>query len=76
MKNNNNIIQKSTIIDESILFYQSYFFIAELGCQELLDGKHKRGIHGFPLPYMRQDLIIPIIYNVKHGIEIFLKQLF
>lgn len=65
------------ISDEDILlFYHPYFFLAELGCKELIDGKHGRDKSiGFPIPYTVDNLIFPIIYSVKHGTEIFYKSI-
>lgn len=65
------------IVDKSynwVLFSQSYLRLALLGCQELLDGKHKKSYElTLGLRYNIEDLFIPIIYNTKHGIEIFIK---
>lgn len=60
-------------------FAQSYLLLAREACQELLDSratKHSKVVSSdWNLPYQPADLFIPIIFNVKHGIEIFLKTL-
>lgn len=60
--------------DDWIIFSQSYLQIAKLACQELIEPKHnKRHNDSTFWKYHIEDLIIPIIYNIKHGIEIFIK---
>jgi len=60
--------------DDWIYFSQSYLQIAKLACQELIGPKHnKRDNDNTFWEYHIEDLIIPIIYNTKHGIEIFIK---
>jgi len=56
-------------------FSQSYLKIARLSCQEILDPKHNSASNGFVLHYAPSDLFISIIFNIKHGIEIFTKTL-
>lgn len=60
-------------------FAQSYLLLAREACQELLDSrtiKHSKAVGvDWHLPYQPVDLFIPIIFNIKHGIEIFLKTL-
>lgn len=68
-----NLINKS---DTWVYFSQSYLQIARLACQEILGQKYKRlGFQEFELKYKAYDLFIPTIYNIKHGIEIFIKSL-
>ncbi|MCX6731561.1 MAG: hypothetical protein NTX55_01060 [Candidatus Parcubacteria bacterium] len=60
--------------DDWLFFSQSYLQIAKLACQELIEPKHnKRDNDNTFWKYCVEDLIIPIIYNTKHGIEIFIK---
>ena len=60
-------------------YAQSYFLLANLACQHLSDphDKYSKAIGAeelFPsLKYNNKDLIIPIIFNIRHGIELFLK---
>ena len=59
--------------DRWLYYSQSYLEIAKLACMELLKSKHgKRGLKS-QWKYQIGDLIIPIFYNTKHGIEIFIK---
>lgn len=54
-------------------FSQSYLHFAKLGCQELLDPKHNpMDDANLPGRYSA-GLIVPIYYNIKHGIEIYIK---
>ncbi|WP_339632761.1 hypothetical protein [uncultured Sneathiella sp.] len=62
--------------DWPVAFAQSYLLIAKLACQELLsdseDKRHKAEdifVYGVP------DLYVPIVFNIKHGIEVFIKSL-
>ncbi len=57
---------------EWIQFYGSYLAIAYLGCQELEDKKYKTPDNK---EYEIEDLIIPVYFNLKHGIEIYIKTL-
>jgi len=55
-------------------FSQSYLLIAKLGCQEIIKPCHNKADHtNFNFEYNIEELIIPVFYNVKHGIEIFIK---
>jgi len=62
-----------------VLFAHSYFYIARLACQELLDKreeKHDRSLDSkIELQYRVSDLYIAILYNIKHGIEVYIKSL-
>jgi hypothetical protein len=62
-----------------VIFAQSYFYIARLACQELLDEKiekHDKSLSNkIRLPYKISNLYVAIIFNIKHGIEVFLKSL-
>lgn len=57
-----------------LYFSQSYLQIAKISCCELINSKHNKQNEnkGF-WTYHIEDLIIPIIYNIKHGIEVFIK---
>lgn len=60
-----------------VIFAQSYFLISRLACQELLskkEGKHSK-TSKLDLPYRPADLYISILFNIKHGIEVFIKAL-
>ena len=59
-----------------LYFSQSYLQIAKLACQELIHPKHNKrsDVKSF-WQYHTEELIIPIFYNIKHGIEIFIKTL-
>lgn len=56
-----------------LYFSQSYLQIAKLACQELIEPKHNKHDDNVSWKYHIEDLIIPAIYNTKHGIEIFIK---
>lgn len=61
----------------NLLYYaQAYLQFAKLGCQELLDPQHNstEEIPNWEMRYNPQ-IVYPIIYNAKHGIECFLKML-
>lgn len=63
-----------------LYFSRSYLFLAKLGCKELLDPiRNRNEIYGdkdfFKMLYQKHDLFISTLYNVKHGIEIFIKTL-
>lgn len=61
------------------IFAYSYFNIASLACQELLvkrESKHtKSKFEDIKIPYRPGDLYISIVFNIKHGIEVFIKTL-
>ncbi len=59
------------------IFAQSYFLIARLACQELLSEKKERHSKSRKLniPYQPADLYVSILFNIKHGIEVFVKTL-
>lgn len=62
-------------------FAQSFLLLARLACQELEDTQTKkhskttRHDQGVDFPYSETDLFIPIVFNIKHGIEVFIKTL-
>lgn len=58
-------------------FSHNYLQLAHLGCQEILNKKYLKISFGssFKLKYQAHDLFIAIIFNVKHGIEVFTKTL-
>lgn len=60
-----------------VQFSQSYLLIARLACQEILDPHHSKFKFRLSskLKYKSSDIYISIIYNIKHGIEIFIKTL-
>jgi len=65
-----------------LAYSQSFLLLAKVACQELEDTreeKHKKitrfDPQNFKLFYNYEDLFISIVYNIKHGIEIFLKTL-
>jgi hypothetical protein len=55
-----------------VIFSQSYLFLAKLGCQELIELNHKKYRN---YDYQVDDLFVPILFNIKHGIEIYIKTL-
>ena len=59
------------------IFAQSYFLIAKLACQELLSEREKKYSKSGKLdtPYQPADLYVSILFNIKHGIEVFIKTL-
>jgi len=59
------------------IFAQSYFLIARLACQELLNTQNKKHSksRNRDIPYTPADLFVAILFNVKHGIEVFIKTL-
>jgi len=61
------------------IFATSYLQLANLACQELLDNRankhNKAKVKPFNIPYKPQDLFVAILFNIKHGIEIFIKTL-
>lgn len=60
-----------------VFFAQNYFLISRLACQELLSEREKKhGKSSNPdVPYQPADLYVPILFNIKHGIEVFIKAL-
>jgi len=58
-------------------FAQSYLKMGELGCAEIIGNKHIAAQlkAGYSPAYTIHDLLIPTLYNTKHGIEVFLKSL-
>jgi HEPN domain-containing protein len=63
-------------------FAQSFLLLAKLACQELEDAREKKHskITRFDPPemnfsYQHTDLFVPIVFNVKHGLEVFVKTL-
>jgi len=73
------VVKDGTTEFDWVIFAQSYFYIARLACQELLDGKkekHNRSLfNNIDLPYKTANLYIAILFNIKHGIEVFIKSL-
>lgn len=63
--------------DTWIKFSQSYLYLARLACQEILNSKHSKFNKTLPntFGYTPLDLFIPLIYNIKHGIESYIKTL-
>lgn len=62
--------------DWPVAFAQSYLLIAKLACQELLDkseNRHHKAQNSFT--YNISDLYVPMVFNIKHGIEVFIKSL-
>ena len=59
------------------IFASSYFLIAKLACQELLSEREKKHSMSGNLntPYQPKDLYVSILFNIKHGIEVFVKTL-
>ncbi len=62
--------------DDLLYYAQAYLQLAKLGCQELLGPNHNKTeeIPDWKMDYTVQ-IVGPIIYNTKHGIECFLKVL-
>lgn len=63
---------------ENWLYYAGSFFLtAQLACQEILDPKgHIKSINSrFHFNYSEQDLGWAIMFNLKHGIELYIKTL-
>ncbi len=60
-----------------VVFAQSFLYLARLGCQELLsEDKNKHSKNDMAhYPYQVADLYVPILFNIKHGIEVFVKAL-
>jgi hypothetical protein len=62
--------------DWPVAFAQSYILIAKLACQEILSSKPNKHYRGLDKStYETADLYIPIVFNIKHGIEVFIKSL-
>ena len=67
-----------TLREDWWLFCDSYISIAELACRELIHQRYtqhwdaKRGDIGAK-KFWAYNLYVPMIYNLKHSIEIFLK---
>jgi hypothetical protein len=61
------------------VFAYSFLLIAKLACQELLldegQKKHNKATPPPNTPYKPADLFISIVFNIKHGIEVFIKTL-
>ncbi|OGG61312.1 hypothetical protein A3C87_01095 [Candidatus Kaiserbacteria bacterium RIFCSPHIGHO2_02_FULL_49_34] len=60
-----------------VVFAQSYFLISRLACQELLSDSEKKYSKSNERdnPYQPEDLYVSILFNIKHGIEVFTKAL-
>ncbi|OGZ44068.1 MAG: hypothetical protein A3J55_01405 [Candidatus Ryanbacteria bacterium RIFCSPHIGHO2_02_FULL_45_17b] len=61
-----------------VVFAFSYFDIAKLACQELLDNRENKHSKSESMPnfvYNPSDLFISIVFNIKHGMEVFIKTL-
>lgn len=60
-----------------VVFAQSYFLIAKLACQELLNTEEKKHskVQGKDYFYQPADLFVSILFNIKHGTEVFVKAL-
>ncbi len=59
---------------EWLHFSQSYLFLARLGCQEILGEKYEQ----YPKFFSESRILhffVPILFDIKHGIEIFIKTL-
>lgn len=73
------VLKDGTTEFDWIMFAQSYFYIARLACQELLDDrseKHNRSLSdSINLSYKTANLYVAILFNIKHGIEVFIKSL-
>ncbi|MEK9135128.1 MAG: hypothetical protein AAB451_02410 [Patescibacteria group bacterium] len=54
-------------------FAQSYFMVAKLACQELLDTRGNKHSKEGTSPYNPADLFVAILFNIKHGIEVYIK---
>jgi hypothetical protein len=64
--------------DDWVHFSHNYLGIAILGCDEILNAKHYKNLLNVPLhsyEYGHHELFIAIIFNIKHGIEVFTKTL-
>jgi len=57
------------------IFAQSYLLIARLSCQELLNPQDKRFSKDRKsyIPYTSADLFVAVLFNIKHGIEVYIK---
>lgn len=73
----NKVFKDGTTEFDWLIFAQSYFYIARLACQELLDRreeKHNRSLDdNIKLSYKTSNLYVAILFNVKHGVEVFIK---
>lgn len=65
---------------EWVTFAQSYLLLAKLACQELEDtreNKHRKITRfdppGLNLIYSPADLFFPVVFNIKQGVENFIK---
>lgn len=57
-------------------FTYSFLYLAQLGCQELLNDSLDRYRKPQQIePYYIRDLYIAIIFNIKHSLELFIKTL-
>ncbi|MFA5829508.1 MAG: hypothetical protein WC843_03370 [Candidatus Gracilibacteria bacterium] len=62
--------------DEWLNFCQSYLSLALLACDEMLAKKYTVKLMDVDIPaYSVPSLFLPTIYNIKHGLEVFLKTL-
>ncbi|MBI2122376.1 MAG: hypothetical protein HYT98_04635 [Candidatus Sungbacteria bacterium] len=74
-------MKKRNIVDDKfrsyswVFFAQGYFNLAALACQKLLNSEEKARSKsdGLNIPYTPDSLFVPILFNIKHGIEIFIK---
>ena len=67
---------KKKEIDDWTTFSQNYLEMAKLGALEMINQKYgPEFAHGYSPIFSEQNLFIPTMYNVKHGIEILIKTL-
>lgn len=52
------------------MFIYGYLRLAELACLEIVEGKYNNKANG---QFKIEEIYIPAIFNLKHGIELFLK---
>lgn len=66
---------KKSEIDNWITFAQNYLKMAKLGCLQMLNNTFKDKLDVDYSHFSKRDLFIPTLYNVRHGIEVFIKTL-
>ncbi len=62
--------------DRWLQFAQSYLSMARLGCEEMVNNKYKEDLLETGTlwdSYKITTIFIPTLYNIKHGIEVFIK---
>ena len=58
-----------------LTFAQSYLTIANAACENVLTGSKNSLTDPMNFEYRAAELFIPVVFNIKHGVEVFIKTL-